>query len=59
MTDGQKIQQLVSALNDARDIIATALKTTSPDWYQNDEDVNGHNTIKKIDAALSAAEKQS
>lgn len=39
-------------LRDARDVIATALKVGAPDWFETEEDIATHTTIKKIDAAL-------
>lgn len=43
-------------LRDARDVIATALKAGAPDWFETEEDIATHTTIKKIDAALQGAQ---
>ncbi|PKM01060.1 MAG: hypothetical protein CVV19_00610 [Gammaproteobacteria bacterium HGW-Gammaproteobacteria-9] len=45
-----------SVLRDARQVIATALKASAPDWFETDEDIATHTTIKKIDAALQGAQ---
>lgn len=46
---------LLEALLSARDVIATALKSSAPDWFETDDDVASHHTVKKIDAAISKA----
>lgn len=43
-------------LRDARDVIASALKASAPDWFETEEDIATHTTIKKIDAALQGAQ---
>lgn len=48
--------QLLDALKLARSTIATALKASAPDWFKTDEDVAGHVAVKRIDAAIAAAE---
>lgn len=49
---------LLAALREARRVIATALKSTAPDWFPDDESVTGHLTIQSIDAAIAKAEGQ-
>lgn len=41
-----------SVLKEARQVIATALRAGAPDWFETDEDIASHHTIKRIDAAL-------
>lgn len=43
-------------LRDARDVIATALKAGAPDWFETEEDIATHTTIKNIDAAMQGAQ---
>ncbi|NWD59434.1 hypothetical protein HX878_32535 [Pseudomonas veronii] len=46
---------LLEALLESRQVIATALKVGAPDWFNTDEKVAEHTTVKKIDAAISKA----
>lgn len=45
-----------AALIESRQVIATALRTGAPDWFETDEDIAGHHTIKRIDAAMQGAQ---
>ena len=46
---------LLDALIESRQVIATALKVGAPDWFDTDDKVAQHTTIKKIDAAIAKA----
>jgi hypothetical protein len=46
---------LLEALKEARATLATALKSTAPDWFVTEEDVKEHLSIKKMDAAIAKA----
>lgn len=46
---------LLKALKEARATLATALKSTAPDWFVTEEDVKEHLSIKKMDAAIAKA----
>ncbi len=47
--------ELLAALIESRQVIATALKVGAPDWFDSDEKVAQHVTVKKIDAAITKA----
>ena len=47
--------ELLAALIESRQVIATALKVGAPDWFDSDEKVAQHTTVKKIDAAITKA----
>lgn len=44
---------LLDALIESRQVIATALKVGAPDWLDTDDKVAQHTTVKKIDAAIA------
>jgi hypothetical protein len=46
---------LLEALKEARATLATALKSTAPDWFVTEEDVKEHLSIKKMDAVIAKA----
>jgi len=46
---------LLEALIESRQVIATALKVGAPDWFDSDEKISQHVTVKKIDAAIQRA----
>lgn len=46
---------ILAALIESRQVIATALKVGAPDWFDSDEKVAQHTTVKKIDAAIAKA----
>lgn len=46
---------LLSAAVAARSALATALKANAPDWFQTEEDIAAHLTIKRLDAAIANA----
>ena len=46
---------LLDALKEARATLATALKSTAPDWFVTEEDVKEHLSIKKMDNAIAKA----
>ncbi|WP_448647160.1 hypothetical protein [Pseudomonas mohnii] len=48
-------EELVAALIESRQVIATALKVGAPDWFDTDEKVAQHVTVQKIDAAIAKA----
>lgn len=48
-------EELVAALIESRQVIATALKAGAPDWFDTDEKVARHTTVQKIDAAIAKA----
>jgi hypothetical protein len=47
--------ELLEALIESRQVIATALQVGAPDWFDSDEKVAQHTTVKKIDAAIAKA----
>ncbi|MFL1527877.1 hypothetical protein [Pseudomonas sp. O230] len=47
--------ELLGALIESRQVIATALKVGAPDWFDTDDKVAQHATVKKIDAAIARA----
>lgn len=51
----QVAPDLLSALIESRQVIATALKVGAPDWFDTDEKVAQHTTVKRIDAAIQRA----
>ncbi|MFN4076384.1 MAG: hypothetical protein ACK4HC_10960 [Cloacibacterium sp.] len=50
---------LIGALNEARQVICSALRDSAPDWFDTDEKLAEHHTIKRIDAAIAKARSQS
>jgi hypothetical protein len=46
---------LLEALKEARATLATALKSTAPDWFVTEGDVKEHLSIKKMDAVIAKA----
>lgn len=54
----QDVAGLVDALTDARQVLATALQASAPDWFKTEAHIAGHHTIKKIDGALAAHRAQ-
>lgn len=49
---------LIAALTESRQVIAAALKLSSPDWFKAEADIASHYTIKMIDDALAAHRSQ-
>ncbi|MDH1260356.1 hypothetical protein N5C62_22060 [Pseudomonas atacamensis] len=49
-------EELVSALRESRQVIATALKAGAPDWFDTDAKVAQHATVQRIDAVLAKAD---
>lgn len=48
-------EEMVAALIESRQVIATALKAAAPDWFNTDEKVAQHATVQRIDAVLAKA----
>ena len=48
-------EEVVATLRESRQVIAMALKTGAPDWFDTDEKVALHVTVQRIDAALAKA----
>lgn len=48
-------EEMVATLIESRQVIAMALKTGAPDWFDTDEKVAQHVTVQKIDAAIAKA----
>lgn len=46
---------ILEALIESRQVIATALKVGAPDWFDTDDKVAQHTTVKKIDAVIAKA----
>jgi len=46
---------LLEALIESRQVIATALQVGASDWFDSDEKIAQHTTVKKIDAAIAKA----
>lgn len=56
MKEGDELcGDMLKALREARDVIATALKTSAPDFFQTDADVAQHYTVAQIDAVIAKA----
>ncbi|MBD1602499.1 hypothetical protein [Pseudomonas typographi] len=49
------LRDLLPVLVEARKVIATALKHGAPDWFDSEENIAEHTTIKRIDAAIAKA----
>ncbi|USJ00895.1 hypothetical protein MUG10_01105 [Xanthomonas prunicola] len=49
------VGELIAALRSSREVLATALKASAPDWFETEADIASHTQIKKIDAALKRA----
>jgi hypothetical protein len=59
LTPRQLVEQraaLLEALRSTRGVLACALKSAAPDFFETDEDVSDHIQIKKIDAAIALAQ---
>jgi hypothetical protein len=48
-------EEMVATLRESRQVIAVALKTGAPDWFDTDEKVSLHVTVQRIDAAIAKA----
>ncbi|WP_240539550.1 hypothetical protein [Pseudomonas rhizophila] len=48
-------EEMVATLRESRQVIAMALKTGAPDWFDTDEKVALHVTVQRIDAAIAKA----
>jgi len=48
-------EEMVATLRESRQVIASALKTGAPDWFDTDEKVALHVTVQRIDAAIAKA----
>jgi hypothetical protein len=48
-------EELVAALVESRQVVATALKVGAPDWFDTDEKIAQHTTVQRIDAVLAKA----
>lgn len=48
-------EEMVATLRESRQVIALALKTGAPDWFDTDEKVSLHVTVQRIDAVLAKA----
>ena len=48
-------EELVATLRESRQVIAMALKTGAPDWFDTDEKISLHVTVQRIDAVLAKA----
>lgn len=46
---------MLKALAEARDVIATALKSSAPDWFKTDAEIAQHVTIARIDTVIAKA----
>ncbi|VVN84364.1 hypothetical protein [Pseudomonas fluorescens] len=46
-------EEMVATLRESRQVIAMALKTGAPDWFETDEKVANHVTVQRIDAVLA------
>ncbi|MDR6162381.1 MULTISPECIES: hypothetical protein [Pseudomonas] len=46
-------EELVATLRESRQVLATAIKTGAPDWFDTDEKVSRHVTVQRIDAVLA------
>lgn len=57
-TAAQDVDGLVETLTEARQVLATALQATAPDWFKTEADIASHHTIEKIDGALAAHRAQ-
>lgn len=53
--EGELQEELVAALRDARDTVASALRGGARDWFDTDEKIAQHVSIRKIDAAIAKA----
>lgn len=49
------LEELVATLRESRQVIAMALKTGAPDWFDTDEKISLHVTVQLIDAVLAKA----
>lgn len=45
-------EELVATLRESRQVLAIAIKTGAPDWFDTDEKVSRHVTVQRIDAVL-------
>lgn len=48
-------EEMVATLRESRRVIAMALKTGAPDWFDTDEKVALHVIVQRIDAAIAKA----
>ena len=48
-------EETVATLRESRQVIAAALKTGAPDWFDTDEKISLHVTVQRIDAVLAKA----
>lgn len=48
-------EELVATLRESRQVLATAIKTGAPDWFDTDEKISRHVTVQRIDAVLAKA----
>ncbi len=48
-------EEMVATLRESRQVIAMALKTGAPDWFDTDEKISLHVTVQRIDAVLAKA----
>jgi hypothetical protein len=49
-------EEMVATLRESRQVIAMALKTGAPDWFDTDEKISVHVTVQRIDAVLAKAD---
>lgn len=56
LKEGQQMRvDMLKALAEARDVIATALKSSAPDWFKTDSEIAQHVTIARIDTVIAKA----